>query len=60
MLECVSTELGYGGILMQADDKGALHPVGCVSSLHERISASDIESILQAVAYCLRKFHDVV
>ena len=61
VLEVACTREGYGGILLQGQD-GSKHlaPVGCVSTTKKRVSHSEVEGVLGAVLYCVRKFAEVL
>ena len=61
VLEVACTWEGYGGVLLQTQHGSKyLAPVGCVSTTKKRVSHSEVEGVLGAVLYCVRKFAEVL
>ena len=52
---------GYGSILLQSQgDSKHLAPAGCVLTTKKRVARSEVEGMLGAVLYCIRKFAEVL
>ncbi len=60
VLEAISTDHGYGGVLLQKAKEGKLMPVACTSTTNKWVSRSGAEDTLSAVLYSIRKFRDLL